>query len=354
MRTASRSPLSAATPRHRAFTLVELLVVIAVIGVLISLLLPAVQSAREAARATHCKNNLRQVALATQLHHGNLGYFPPARFIPRPNDPVSAQCGQAAPTWIAHVLPYMDEASLMDHWTLGAAWYMHNEDARKTVIHTLLCPSRRSGGDSMGMARLSVTKTQVVPAVIVLPCGCMYNGYEEEEFDTYREVEGALSDYAGNHGDLSPGANGEPTDYYYGGNGTGVIIGVRPICENGLVARPRDRVRIASVSDGTTNTFLFGEKFIPGDQVTKYPYDSPAFDGGFLPASSRLAGPGLRLASGPSDVVATEFSFGSWHPGGVHFAMVDGGVRTVTTDTDTEVLGSLANRLDANVVELAN
>jgi prepilin-type processing-associated H-X9-DG protein len=115
---------------------------------------------------------------------------------------------------------------------------------------------------------------------------------------------------------------------------------------------PLDRIRMASVSDGTSNTFLFGEKFVPTTKLAEFPFDSPAYDGDHLPASCRLAGPGLRLANGPDDVLADMFSFGSWHPGGVHFALVDGSVRFFSPETDTIVLGLLANRRDAQVVEL--
>ncbi|MEM6331005.1 MAG: DUF1559 domain-containing protein, partial [Planctomycetota bacterium] len=139
-----------------------------------------------------------------------------------------------------------------------------------------------------------------------------------------------------------------------GGNGSGVIISVRPVCEDGVPLRPKDRVRLAQVTDGTSSTFLFGEKYVPADQVAQFPYDSPAYDGDHLPASARLAGPGLRLASGPIDMLADASSFGSWHPSGVHFAMVDGSVRRLASETDTKVLGSLANRFDARVVELEN
>ncbi len=168
------------------------------------------------------------------------------------------------------------------------------------------------------------------------------------------DVEGALSDYAGNHGDLTPGAVGAPTDFYYGGNGTGVIISVRPTCKDGLAIAPLDRIRMASILDGTSNTFLFGEKFVPQHGVGQFPEDSPAYDGDHLPASARLAGPGLRVAHSPTDVLADMFSFGSWHPAGVHFAMVDGSVRLLDPQIDTKLLGNLANRRDARVLELQN
>jgi hypothetical protein len=171
--------------------------------------------------------------------------------------------------------------------------------------------------------------------------------------EAVREVSGALSDYAGNHGDLSPGAVGAPTDFYYGGNGTGVIISVRAKCKDGVPYGVYDRIRMASVTDGQSSTFLFGEKHIAARRLTTYPYDSPAYDGDHLPASCRLAGPGLRVSTGPNDVLADMFSFGSWHPAGTHFAHVDGSVRLYTSHTDTKLLGSLANRRDARVTVLA-
>ncbi|MEM6798906.1 MAG: DUF1559 domain-containing protein [Planctomycetota bacterium] len=329
-----------------AFTLVELLVVIAIIGVLIGLLLPAVQATREAARATDCKNRMRQLALATLLHHDGMGYFPAARYESRPDDPDTAKCGRETPTWLVRLMPYLEEAPLGDQWDLSKQWHQHPEHVRCAVPDAYLCPTRRAGTKPVGV--ITQRSLQVGEAGR-LPCGCPMPPVMEL-IDT--NLEGALCDYAGNHGDLSPGAVGAPTDYYYGGNGSGVIISVRPVCESGLAVRQRDRVRMKSVTDGTSSTFLFGEKYVPSDQVAQFPYDSPAYDGDHLPASARLAGPGLRLASGPDDVLATLFSFGSWHPSGVPFAFVDGSVRLFQTDTDTKVLGSLANRGDDRFFEL--
>ena len=209
-----------------------------------------------------------------------------------------------------------------------------------------LCPSRRSGTQPVGTRSL---RTTVSGGGGRLPRGCPVPVRETTE-DI--EVTGALCDYAGNHGDLTPGATGESTDFYFGGNGTGVIISVRPECQRGKAIEPYDRVRMASVTDGTSNTFLFGEKFVPTTKVSEFPFDSPAYDGDHLPASCRLAGPGLRLANGSDDVMADMFSFGSWHPGGVHFALVDGSTRFFSPETDTKILGSLANRRDARVVEM--
>ncbi|MEO1526343.1 MAG: DUF1559 domain-containing protein [Planctomycetota bacterium] len=334
--------------RSGGFTLIELLVVLAIIGVLIGLLMPAVQSAREASRRTDCSNRVRQLALATHMHHDALGYFPPARYESRPDADLVDRCGLETPTWLARVMPYIEQRELADSWDMSMAWHAHPGRVRMVVPDIFLCPSRRAGTQQTGFREL---RTVVSGGGGTLPCGCPLPP-RDKELDI--SVEGALCDYAGNHGDLTPGSVGEPTDFYFGGNGTGVIISVRPNCKDGEAISPMDRVRMASVFDGTSNTFLFGEKFIPLAGLGVFPEDSPAYDGDHLPASCRLAGPGLRLASGPSDVIADMFSFGSWHPGGVHFAFVDGSVRFISPDMDTVVLGSMANRRDSEILELAN
>ena len=317
--------------RSRGFTLIELLVVVAIMGFLVSLLVPAVQSAREAARRTDCSNRVRQLALATHLHHDALGYFPPARYESRPDADPENQCGLETPTWLARVMPYIEQVTLGEKWDYSKPWHEHDEQVRTVVPDIFLCPSRRSGTKPLGTREL---RTTVMGEGGTLPCGCPVL---PRPMEVSEDVLGALCDYAGNHGDLTPGATGDPSDFYFGGNGTGVIISVRPHCKEGIAINPMDRIRMASVSDGTSNTLLFGEKFIPTMGLGQFPIDSPAYDGDHLPASCRLAGPGLRLANGPDDVMADMFSFGSWHPGGVHFALVDGRRAIVSVpDTDTK------------------
>ena len=330
-----------------AFTLVELLVVIGIIGILVGLLMPAVQSAREASRKVDCSNRVRQLALATHLHHDILGYFPGARYESRPDADPNDQCGLETPSWLARIMPFIGQQALGEKWDLATPWHEHPEEVRTFVPDIFLCPSRRSGSSPVGTRNL---RTVVTGGGGRLPCGCPIPPGRPR--DVVKDVPGALCDYAGNHGDLTPGATGASTDFYFGGNGTGVIISVRPKCSDGRAIAQSDRIRMASVSDGTSNTFLFGEKFIPPEQLGQFPVDSPAYDGDHLPASCRLAGPGLRLAHGPSDVMADMFSFGSWHPGGVHFALVDGSTHFYSPDVDTKILGALANRRDARMVEL--
>jgi prepilin-type N-terminal cleavage/methylation domain-containing protein len=346
----------------RGFTLIELLVVIGILGVLVSLLLPAVQAGREASRQVDCLNRVRQLALATHLHHDALNCFPAARYQPRPGDSAEYQCGNESPTWLTLVMPYIEQVGLGEQWDMSKRWHEHDETLRNTVPDIFLCPTRRAGTSPIGEINLAYTRSIEIVSTKPgrprrLPCGCSVPGPPIVTTTTgtetaFNRITGALCDYAGNHGDLEPGATGAATDFYFGGNGTGVIVSVRAKCQNGVPTAAYDRVRMASVSDGNSNTFLFGEKHINANMLATFPDDSPAYDGDHLPASCRIAGPGLRLAHGPSDLLADMFSFGSWHPAGAHFALVDGSTRLFNPSTDTKVLGALANRHDARVVEL--
>ncbi len=99
------------SPSRDGFTMLELLVVIGIIGILVALLLPGVQSAREAGRRSHCSNNVRQLALATALHHDAHGYFPPARYQSRPDAVQPNKCRLETPTWLARVMLFIEQAA---------------------------------------------------------------------------------------------------------------------------------------------------------------------------------------------------------------------------------------------------
>lgn len=135
---------SGSQPRRNAFTLVELLVVIAIIGVLVALLLPAVQQAREAARRSQCINHLKQLALALHNHHDTYGKFPPGGNyddMDGPSNPIPTHH-----TWITHTLPFMEQSSLYEMIDLDESSYLQLmpdgvTPIRRTEIATLLCPS---------------------------------------------------------------------------------------------------------------------------------------------------------------------------------------------------------------------
>ena len=129
----------------RAFTLVELLVVIAIIGVLVALLLPAVQAAREAARRSQCANNLKQLGVALHNFESTRKYLPPGAITG--STPTEAHQVFSVPVhmthgWTIFLLPYLEQQGVYDQYQLDQDWRTaENRDARESLIPTLLCPS---------------------------------------------------------------------------------------------------------------------------------------------------------------------------------------------------------------------
>jgi prepilin-type N-terminal cleavage/methylation domain-containing protein len=145
------------------FTLVELLVVIAIIGVLVAMLLPAVQAAREAARRSSCQNNLKQLGIALQNYHDTMKRFPPAGYPGRPdltNPPAQLAFHH---TWITSILPQMEQVPLHQNTSFinNSAW---NQPIRSTVIPGLICPSDGGGfndpNDTHGVAYTTYAGTE--------------------------------------------------------------------------------------------------------------------------------------------------------------------------------------------------
>lgn len=125
------------------FTLVELLVVIAIIGILISMLLPAVQNVREAARRTECMNNLRQVGLATISFHDAHRAFPPARTADS-NQVFPLFAKNGPDSWFVRILPFVEQNNIYKEWDLTEKYANQPEVAVSTPVATFLCPSRHS------------------------------------------------------------------------------------------------------------------------------------------------------------------------------------------------------------------
>jgi prepilin-type N-terminal cleavage/methylation domain-containing protein len=329
-------------PFRSAFTLIELLVVIAIIAILIGLLLPAVQKVREAAARTQCSNNLKQIALATiQFHDANQA-FPPARIAERPNppDPLAPPGPLTAPgqhpTWFVYILPFLEQQAAFDQWDLTQSYASNSTTARQYVVKAYLCPTRR-GPD------LAITPPTKGPP-IHLPCGCTFPGLPV--------AGGASADYAGNHGDTSPGSSGSPTDFYWGGYGTGVIISSRSTWVNGSPRGWLDKVRFADITDGASNTTLVGEMFVPRGKLASVPDNGPCYDGTVFYNSTRVGGPGVPISRGPDDddLGMGLYAFGSWHPQGIcQFAFADGRVTGVQPSISTPTLEAILNRADGQI-----
>jgi prepilin-type N-terminal cleavage/methylation domain-containing protein len=121
-------------PGRAAFTLIELLVVLAIIGLLVALLLPAVQAAREAARRTRCKNNLRQFGLALHNYEGTVGSFPPGSIVSDDGSTVYAN-------GLVMLFPYFEQGNLGALYDPKLPWYFHSPDVARTTIPLFNCPS---------------------------------------------------------------------------------------------------------------------------------------------------------------------------------------------------------------------
>jgi len=267
------------TRRRRGFTLVELLVVIAVIGLLVALVLPAVQAARESARRGQCANNLRQIGIAMlSFHDANKRY--PSAYESRPGGAmgeIEEHTGDAGPGWtcLFQILPFMEgeNAQLQFDKNLPS-WHAANAEAAKQVVPTYICPS---------VSEESKTYTVI-----------------DEHGDAVAEF--ARSHYVANAGQIAVWENTEP-------NLTKIANG--PLFRN-------SRIRIKDVSDGTSRTIFMGEQtpfhsnstwvgIVPGSITC--PTD-------FFPvAHCETAAPQINVHSGPDDFHDHDHEHGDDDPG---------------------------------------
>jgi prepilin-type N-terminal cleavage/methylation domain-containing protein/prepilin-type processing-associated H-X9-DG protein len=284
---------------QKGFTLVELLVVIAIIGVLMAILLPAVQMAREAARRMQCQNHLKQIGLASHNFHDVYNVIPASRL-----DSNTA-------TWAVVLLPYLEAMPAYEAWDLTKSYYLQGDTARLHQVPLLLCPTRRSG-------QLSSTAGDNRPGMPHVP--------------------GALSDYAGCAGIF------DPVRDYATDRASGVIIsGI-----NLLPGKPNaSNMSLSHVLDGTSNTFMFGEKHVKYDVSATGPHDGSIYNGDSPTAVMRIAGPGRPFGKRTDSYLA---NFGSWHGDICQFVFCDGHVAKLSYSTDLVVVGQLATRADGEVV----
>ncbi len=137
---------------RQGFTLIELLVVIAIIGLLIAMILPAVQQARAAARRTQCQNNLKQIALALHNFHDTYGAFPPARLVDetdRYRNDEGTLVGLDEPSWLIRILPQLEQSNLYSQWNVLKTFGEHPVEVRRQTVNVFLCPERHTATNAV-------------------------------------------------------------------------------------------------------------------------------------------------------------------------------------------------------------
>jgi len=291
--------------RRRGFTLVELLVVIAIIGILVSLLLPAVQSAREAARRMECTNNLKQLMLGVHNYHSTFGQFPISY--------SNADWGpnRSGHSWFHGMLPFWEKQALADIIQYGEP--VSNPDNVRvsiTVIGTLMCPTNDNGNGTLpGMRR-----DAGIPRAVT----------------NYKAVAGG--NWAWGDQVVSQ-PNGR-----WAGNTNGLDFGNGFICRNTLQFEGNN-TRIGDITDGTSNTLAMGET------VARWCDHSWWFN---YNGSTATCGIPLNYRKGLVDLEAEwldwprNYSFYSQHPGGANFALADGSVHFINDGIDLTLYRTLA------------
>lgn len=302
------------TRGRTAFTLIELLVVIAIISVLVSLLLPAVQQSREAARRAQCSNHLKQITLAIHNFENAQQTLP------------SSRIGPQHATWFVQILPYLEQGPLYNTWNITNTYYLQSTTTQFTQVETFYCPTRRS--PPMLSVQYEVSSTG-------LP-------------DTL-EHPGALGDYAANGGQFAGSIVDNPLC-----NGA-MCQAISQVNNNNLLVNTQSRTRLRDITDGTSNTFLVGEKHVP---LSKFGLGGPSwgdgciYNGDFPRNYNRIAGlPKFNLGQGLYDLDGPwHCKFGSYHPGVCQFAFSDGHVTALKNSTSMRFLNLLAVRNDGQII----
>jgi prepilin-type N-terminal cleavage/methylation domain-containing protein/prepilin-type processing-associated H-X9-DG protein len=363
---------------RRAFTLVELLVVIAIIGILVALLLPAIQAAREAARRTQCQSHLKNIGVAAQNFVDARKVFPTggSRYLQatfgieqnldsgRPLGPDKQGLG-----WGYQLLPYIEETSAYQIKT--------TPELQQVVVPIYVCPSRRPASTSYSPEFGIIATMDYAGAV---PCTDkefqrrrgIYPQYDPQRFVPFSSA--SISNLASSFDGGTAGSGSAPknnavydgvivrsTWRYLSGGGNVPWVG-EPAT---MVPQP---VKIAKISDGTSKTIVVAEKYVRSDNYNSdaqnhYSDDrgwsdgwdadqmrstcfAPVHDGDSIGWAGAILTRyfGDDFSGGSVGGAYNVLQFGSPHTGGVNAMFADGSVRTVSFDIDVVVFNSLGTR----------
>ena len=292
----------------RGFTLVELLVVIAIIGILVALLLPAIQAAREAARRSSCTNNMRQIGIALQMYHDSYRELPAGWTAWHPDTGDPYWLGKPGWAWGSRILPQLEKQNVADSVIDFELPITHadNELARTTPIAVFRCPS--DNGE----------------AIFEMPNGPP----PKPNYDTgYTPTEVPTSNYVGAFGSLQM---------------LGVCSGTGDCVGNGTLVFQRG-FRFAEISDGLSQTFIIGER--------SSEYSSSTWLG-VLAGGAHAPGRVVAVATDPpNSETGASFNFSSYHPNGTNFLACDGSVKLISEEIEMLVYRALCTRAEGEVVD---
>ncbi len=345
-------------PKRKGFTLIELLVVIAIIAILIALLLPAVQQAREAARRTQCKNNLKQFGLAYHNYHDTHGMFPKPTILGLKVGTGSLGCSSSNP-WSVAILPFIEQGNVYNSLNLNISPFDASQAATYlTVIPGYTCPTTPTGNPVVSWN---------IPAGVPLAAG--FPGVDgtwtfasgRSDYEAISGVRGDLSNAA--YANFSGGSGGNRHGY---ATWAVVVTDVPGVLEDG-----GESSKIRDILDGTSNTILLSELagrnqlYDRGQLVSS----AAAFDRAWI--ANRTGGGGWGDPFKENWVAGTgitgpptgdgglcpincsnEKSAGlySWHTGGAHISLCDGSATFISENIDLFKFASLITAMKGEVI----
>lgn len=343
---------------HAGFTLVELLVVITIIGILVALLLPAIEAAREAARNTQCRQNLKEIGLAGQNHLNSWGYFPSGGWGWWWAGDPNRGFGMPQPGgWIYSLLPFLEEKPL---WSLGQGVSFTTNAAifkgavvlqATTPLPIIICPSRRDAklyqynpttSTALNITLVSgttnVAKTDYAANCMDNAGNTIWMGMKENSNLSAASAPGGPSTLTiGDHAGVL--TTQSYSGFYWG-----------PSVQFTGIVYPRSEIHSNQISDGLSNTAFVGEKYfdpamyttgqgVGDNEFATCGMDNDNARAGYNPPRMDIVG------NEPADPVQ-DFDFGSAHAAGCNMVFCDGSVHTVNYLITATVMQQFCNRSD--------